>query len=141
MEINTMITKFDKLLAKANRLETRIKKDTDSLQKTNKELEQLKKDLLQSADLMAKILDMNPEDVRNKILQQVAMEPSIEAASPPASKKTEKKSLQIKSAVAVQTPTVEPETEPRSYETEEHQEKSISAELNGLKIDPFDTIL
>lgn len=139
MDINIMITKFDKLLEKSNRLSARIKRDTDALQKTKKELEQLKKDLLQSADLMAKILGMNPEDVRNKLLQQVSMDPSIKVAPPPVSKKEEKKTPQIKATVADQPPAAELES--KTYDTKEHQDKSISAEPNGLKVDPFDTIL
>lgn len=146
MDINTMMSKRTKLLEKIKQLNARIEKDTASLKKAKNDLDCLNDDLLQSADLMANILGLDPNEVRGKLMQQASMEPADAAAFPAAqaqekrSKKRAKASdpeSKIDAAAGAEIPPADVEVV-----SEEKTEVEIPEDnVYGLKINPFDSIL
>lgn len=144
MDINTMMSKRTKLLEKIKQLNARIEKDTASLKKAKDDLDRLNDDLLQSADLMANILGLDPSEVREKLMQQASMEPSDMTDCPAAQEKWSKKRAKaaepeskIDAAADVKIPPADVEVV-----SEEKAEVEIPEDnVYGLKINPFDSIL
>lgn len=144
MDINTMMSKRTKLLEKIKQLNARIEKDTASLKKAKNDLDCLNDDLLQSADLMANILGLDPNEVRGKLMQQASMEPADTTASPATLEKKSKK----KSDVSKPEPEIDAaagmDITPDNSKEDFKEESGIEIpedNVYGLKINPFDSIL
>ncbi len=144
MDINTMMSKRTKLLEKIKQLNARIEKDTASLKKAKNDLDCLNDDLLQSADLMANILGLDPNKVRGKLMQQASMEPADTTASPATLEKKSKK----KSDVSKPEPEIDAaagmDITPDNSKEDFKEESGIEIpedNVYGLKINPFDSIL
>lgn len=117
MDINAMITKRAKLVDKIMRLQSRIERDTASLAKAKTDLDRLNAHLTQSADLMAAMLDLDPNEVRNKLLQQTGCSvPFHESESVEAAGEM-----------------IEPENDDAPESPRDNS--------NGLKINPFESII
>lgn len=120
MDINAMITKRAKLVDKIMRLQSRIERDTASLAKAKTDLDRLNAHLTQSADLMAAMLDLDPNEVRNKLLQQTGCSvPFHESES------VEEADEMIEM--------IEPENDDAPESPRDNS--------NGLKINPFESII
>lgn len=117
MDINAMITKRAKLVDKIMRLQSRIERDTASLAKAKTDLDRLNAHLTQSADLMAAMLDLDPSEVRNKLLQQTGCSVPFQ------------KSESIEEAGEM----IEPENDDAPESPRDNS--------NGLKINPFESII
>lgn len=144
MDINTMMSKRTKLLEKIKQLNARIEKDTASLKKAKNDLDCLNDDLLQSADLMANILGLDPNEVRGKLMQQASMEPADTTASPATLEKKSKK----KSDASKPEPEIDAaagmDITPDNSKEDFKEESGIEIpedNVYGLKINPFDSIL
>lgn len=139
-----MMSKRTKLLEKIKQLNARIEKDTASLKKAKNDLDCLNDDLLQSADLMANILGLDPNEVRGKLMQQASMEPADTTASPATLEKKSKK----KSDVSKPEPEIDAaagmDITPDNSKEDFKEESGIEIpedNVYGLKINPFDSIL
>ena len=144
MDINTMMSKRTKLLEKIKQLNARIEKDTASLKKAKNDLDRLNDDLLQSADLMANILDLDPSEVREKLMQQASMEPADTAAFPAAQEKRSKKKSEASEPEPEIDAAASMDIPPGNSKEAFKEESGVEIPENniyGLKINPFDSIL